>query len=245
MILGYTQMLLEGIQDQEKEPEDAESEGPADTEMNAHILERILCNTLTVHSLVANYLDLSKIEAGQLSIAKHPVQLNTILEQVSTKYETAARNANVQLSLHLQDGKGGQNEMDEMDEMDELPMITGDALALERVFANLVSNALKFTPEGGQVTLSTTQHDGSVVAAITDTGSGMNPEEIPSLFEKYRRAKKDHSKEGIGLGLFIVKTLVNQHNGRIQVESTPGRGSCFQLFFPSNERLCGQNKQVA
>jgi len=72
-----------------------------------------------------------------------------------------------------------------------------------------------------------------VIAAITDSGPGIAPEELPSLFEKYRRAAEGKKREGTGLGLFIVKSLVEAHGGRVEVESTVGAGSCFSVFLPA------------
>src|SRR5262249_53144342 len=114
-----------------------------------------------------------------------------------------------------------------------LPFVEGDPVALERVFANLLHNGLKFTPEQGRVTVISAQRDREVMAAISDTGPGMAAAEIPLLFEKYWRAEHSKLQEGAGLGLFIVKALVEAHSGRVEVESTPGVGTCFSVFLPA------------
>jgi signal transduction histidine kinase len=106
-------------------------------------------------------------------------------------------------------------------------------LALERVFANLVNNALKFTPAGGKVTLRSVEVSSGVRIEIVDTGPGMTREEIPLLFERYKRAKKDAYREGTGLGLFIVKAVVDALGGHVEVTSTPGVGSCFAVVLPA------------
>jgi signal transduction histidine kinase len=108
----------------------------------------------------------------------------------------------------------------------------GNALALERVFTNLLNNALKFTPQGGQVTLRAATASEEVKIEVHDTGPGIAQADIPLLFERYKRAEKDAYREGTGLGLFIVKALVTALGGRVEVTSTLGTGSCFSVFLP-------------
>ena len=204
VILGYTDILLQ----QAKERGSAE---------DRETLEHLHSNTMTVHALVNNYLDLSRIEVGCFTLAKKPVALNHILQNVVQQYETVARSRHLTLTCCLQEG---------------LPFFEGDPLALERIFANLLNNALKFTPRMGWVTISSAQRNSEVVATIADTGPGLTPEEISSLFEKYQRAEAARYHDGTGLGLYIVKELINSHGGRIEVESTPGSGTCFSVFLP-------------
>jgi PAS domain S-box-containing protein len=204
VILGYTEILLEKA-------------GESGSQEDKDLLQSIKRNTFTVHSLVSNYLDFSKIEAGPLILTKHPLGLNGLLNQVGQQYEAEAQHRHITLEFHLQQG---------------LPKVEGDPVALERVFANLVHNALKFTPELGRVTVSSSQRNGKVVVAVADTGSGIAPEEMPSVFEKYRQGAASQPRPGVGLGLFIVKTLVEAHGGRIEVESALGQGTCFCVFLP-------------
>jgi len=166
---------------------------------------------------VTNYLDLSKVEAGRLTLDKKPLMVNSILQRVEQQYEAEAQRSDLSLELQL---------------AQELPVVEGDPLALERVFANLVHNALKFTPERGRVTVSSGQQDSEVVVRVADTGPGIGAEELPFIFERYRRASASRSQEGVGLGLFIVKALVEGHGGRVEVESSSGGGSCFSVFLP-------------
>jgi len=204
VILGYTEMLGESAREQ-------------GDHWGEDLLGRIESSALTVHSLVTNYLDLSKIEAGQLHLAKRSLAINDILSRVGRQYESESRRRRLTLEIHLQE---------------ELPFIEGDPAALERVFANLLHNGLKFTPEQGRVAIASAQRDGEVIATVSDTGPGIATAEIPMLFEKYWQAEDTKQQQGTGLGLYIVKTLVEAHGGRIEVESTPGVRTCFSVFLP-------------
>lgn len=170
-----------------------------------------------MHSLVTTYLDLSRIEAGQLSLKTEPVWLSALLQQIGQQYVLEARRRRVSLTLSLED----------------VPTpVVADSLALERVFINLLSNAIKFTSEGGSVTVHSVWREREVVVEIRNTGAGILPEELPFLFKKYRRTAASRHREGTGLGLFIVKTFVEAHGGRVEVASTPGQETCFSVTLP-------------
>jgi PAS domain S-box-containing protein len=204
VVLGYTEMLRDKARER-------------GAKWDEDILARIESSALTVHSLVTNYLELSKIEAGQLTLVKESLAINDILRRVGKHYESEVRRRHLTLQVRLQEG---------------LPYIEGDPVALERVFANLVHNALKFTPAAGRVTIHTAQHNGEVVVSVTDTGPGIASQEIPTLFERYRQSAATKNREGAGLGLFIVKSLVDAHRGRVEVESTPGVGTRISVCLP-------------
>lgn len=211
VILGCSEILLEKVREH----------GTVSGEVE-DLLERLRNNALTVHSLVTNYLDLSRIESGHLTLAKKPLAINDVLHQVQQQYEIEARRRRINLRLRLQ-----QN----------LPPVEGDPLALARVFANLVHNALKFTPERSQVTISSAWQHGEVVGTVTDAGPGIALEKIPLLFEKYKQAGAISHQEGTGLGLFIAKTLVEAHGGRIEVVNLPDHGARFSVFLPAAHNL--------
>lgn len=113
-------------------------------------------------------------------------------------------------------------------------VILADHAKFERVVVNLLSNALNYTPEGGSITIRTSSQDGTVLISVADTGIGIDPHELPNIFERFYRS--DSAKltgvEGTGLGLAIVKDIVEAHNGQISVESTPNVGTCFNLTLP-------------
>ncbi len=204
VILGYAEMLEEEIE-----------KGGA-TEAKT-LLQRLTSTAQTVHALVANYLDLSRIEAGQLTLTKEQVDLNGLLLRTVRQYEAEAQRRRLTLAVDLQP---------------TLPLVTLDVLAIERVVTNLLSNALKFTPGGGAVTVRSALQECEVVIAVSDTGPGVAAEEAPFLFDKYHTARVTRGRESTGLGLFIVKTFVEAHGGRVRVESIPGQGACFSVILP-------------
>ena len=204
VISGCTELLIETAQEREDH-------------LGEDLLRRIHGNALTVRSLVTNYLDCSKIEAGCLSLSKQPLSLNDVLNRVVRQYETEAQRHSLTLSTQLQDS---------------LPLFAGDALGLERIFTNLLHNAIKFTPEGGRIVIRSQLYEDSIMASVTDTGPGISSTELPGLFKKYHRAVQTQSKEGTGLGLFIAQTLTEAHGGKILAASTLGQGTCFTVQLP-------------
>jgi PAS domain S-box-containing protein len=204
VVLGYADLLLESIGHESEEQQEKD-------------LRQLRDNVCTVFSLVENYLNVSRLEDGRLSLEKKPIEINQLLTQVGQQYEAEARQRSVALTFALQP---------------DLPTLHGDALALARAVSNLVSNALKFTPPSGQVTVSSEWRNGEVVASITDTGPGIPPAEIPLLFEKYHRGTTSREVEGTGLGLFIAKALVEAHGGHIEVQTAPDHGANFSLVLP-------------
>jgi signal transduction histidine kinase len=115
-------------------------------------------------------------------------------------------------------------------------MIVGDRLRLRQLFLNLIDNAIKYTPEGGKVTLALAREDGSVVFRVTDTGIGIPDADLPRIFDRFYRVDKARSREmgGTGLGLSIAKWIAELHRGTITVESEVLKGSVFTVRLPLN-----------
>jgi PAS domain S-box-containing protein len=178
--------------------------------------ERIHNAAQVVDSLVSNYLELSRIEAGALQLTKQRVDLAGLLRSIVERFEGAAEPRAIRFQL-CEENHG---------------IIDGDALALDRVFANLLNNAFKFTPDGGAITLNIARHGDEAMVSVRDSGPGIDPAKLSTLFQKFNRIEINERQEGIGLGLFIVKELVAAHGGRVEVESCLGQGSCFAVFLP-------------
>jgi signal transduction histidine kinase len=162
-------------------------------------------------------LEASKAESGRLKVEHRPLSVNRLLREVAKQQQ--AEVAKKQLTLKL-----------DLDE--KLPDVYGDEAQIDRVFWNLIGNAIKFTPKEGAITVSSSLTDGYVCVAVHDTGMGIPKDELPMLFTQFRRLKGAGKIEGTGLGLFIVKTIIEAHKGIVQADSEEGRGTTFRVHIP-------------
>jgi signal transduction histidine kinase len=166
--------------------------------------------------LIQDLLSVTAIEAGRLSIAPRKLRVEDLFRDASEMLEGIAREKSITLTVNR---------------VADLPPVRGDPARVLQVFSNLVGNAVKFTPEGGVITLSAVIADGKVQCAIADTGAGIPPEELPRIFRKFWQSKRgDH--RGVGLGLAIARGIVEAHGGSIGVRSEVGRGSVFSFSLP-------------
>jgi signal transduction histidine kinase len=167
--------------------------------------------------LIGEILDVSKLEAGRLSIERQPMDLRALAEEVVDQVAPVAHSQSIEMRMRGAPG----------------PMtVLADRVRLEQVLMNLLSNAIKFTPAGGRVTVELAELDGEVEVAVADTGPGIAAEEMPLLFEKFSQTSSGKSTQGTGLGLVICRHLVEAHGGRIWVESDVGAGSRFAFRLP-------------
>jgi len=181
------------------------------------VLDRVQENAERIVNLVTGFLDASKAEAGKLEIAQRPVSVNQLLGVVARHQESDLTKKNLSLEMNLDEN---------------LPELLGDNAQIERVFWNLLGNAIKFTPAGGKITVTSRRDDGHVCVSFRDTGIGIPREDLPLLFSQFKRLKGSAKIEGTGLGLFIVKTIVEAHKGTVQAESGDGQGSTFIVRLP-------------
>src|SRR5262249_18486160 len=135
------------------------------------------------------------------------------------------------VSLHSERASRGRIELALTMEPEEIT-VTADSRRVRQVVFNLLSNAVKFTPEGGRVDVSACADDGQVEVAVADTGAGVAPEELKTIFEEFKQATDGKRAEGTGLGLPLSRRLVELHGGRLWVESEVGRGSIFRFTLP-------------
>jgi len=204
-VLGYAELIQDGIY------------GEVSTKMQG-VLERIQQNGRHLLGLINDVLDLSKIEAGQLTLSPVDYSLRELVLDVVSSTEALAAEKKLVL---------------EVDVPSDLPRGRGDERRLTQVLLNLVSNAIKFT-EAGSVTIRAKVEDGSFQVAVTDTGVGIAPEHRERIFEEFQQVDTSSTrrKGGTGLGLAIARRIVELHGGRIWVESTPGQGSTFAFTLP-------------
>jgi signal transduction histidine kinase/CheY-like chemotaxis protein len=176
-------------------------------------------------NLVSEVLEVYRSESKEMPLELKTVDVESFLRDFTLNTRLAAKVNNISVDVQI---------------TLPLPQLIGDINQLERVFSNLVSNALKFTSSGGKITIEVTPIVGTGVESgltflrfsITDTGEGIPAEEIPYLFEPYRQANSRKKSAGVGLGLAIVKRIVASHGGNISVRSQIGVGSCFTVILP-------------
>ena len=193
--------------------------GRSEAKGNLEILDRIQESAQRIVNLVTGFLEASKAEAGKISVEERPVEINALIREVAQQQMGDLRKKNISLDVELDEN---------------IPTIIGDKAQLDRVLWNLVGNAIKFTPGGGRITVSSRSDNGYVCVAVKDTGIGIPKDELPLLFSQFRRLKGSAKIEGTGLGLFIVKTIIEAHKGTVQAESAGGQGSTFTVRVPIN-----------
>jgi PAS domain S-box-containing protein len=170
-----------------------------------------------INRLIGDMLDLDRMESGRMIMRSGDVDINEVLAEAIARAGTAA--ATVEFKADLDP---------------RLPIVVGDRDRLIQVVSNLVNNAIKYSPDGGTVTLSTRADGGYALVSVADTGLGIPPDEIGHVFERFRRVRSGAAQSipGTGLGLTIVKQIVEMHGGKIWVESAVGHGSAFHFTVP-------------
>ncbi|RKY04658.1 hypothetical protein DRP77_03275, partial [Candidatus Poribacteria bacterium] len=205
-IIGFAELLLDGLCGELNEDQ---REAVSDIyESGKHLL-----------AVINDILDLSKAEAGKMELHPQEFDLKEVLEEVRSVMEEMIR------------GKG-LTYVERIPE--DLPPIYADKVRIKQIMYNLLSNAVKFTPKGGRISVSVEHNDLEFTISVEDTGIGIREEDIPKLFEPFVQLNFSYSREhgGTGLGLALVKKLVEMHGGRIWVESEYGKGSRFSFTIP-------------
>ncbi|UCF99818.1 MAG: response regulator [Spirochaetaceae bacterium] len=205
---GWLNLLLSGlIKDNPKEAR--------------HVIERSHLRVKTLRTLVSELLSITAIETGNFQLRRSSVDMAAVAHQAvdAAREKAAAKGISVTFT--------------------DCPLETGctalaDGEALGLVFTNLIDNAIKYTPNGGAVTVWIAQNGMYVSVSVEDNGVGIEAEELDKIFEEFYRVKNEYTTDivGTGLGLSLVKRLVELHQGRIEVESTPGAGSIFTVKVP-------------
>ena len=173
-----------------------------------------------LNRLVDDLRTLSLVDAGELALNRQPILPRELLERTAAAYAPQAEQ--VGIGLHVQNSA-------------HLPPVSVDPERLAQVLGNLVTNAIRYTPSGGRITLAAGRHDSQVYLSVHDTGAGIAPEDLPRVFDRfYRGDSARQSDEGqSGLGLAIAKSLVELHGGTIAAQSVLGSGSAFTIYLPA------------
>lgn len=222
-IQGFSQALLDGT--------------AQDDAARQHAARIIFDEASRMRRLVDDLLDLARIDAGQVAVKRHPVDLNALMAVTldGLAVQTAEKNIRVENKLP------------------PLPQILGDGDRLKQVFTNILDNAIKYTPNGGRITILGAENgvspDASTVIrarrqtpasnqfvkiSISDTGAGIPKEELPRIFERFYQVEKSRKRPGgTGLGLAIAHNIVKAHGGHIDVASEPGVGTTFSVWLPA------------
>jgi signal transduction histidine kinase len=187
------------------------------SEQGQRFLEVIERNALRLQRLVDDVLFAARAEAGRLALSTRPVDLLEVAEESVATARPKAEENGVMINL----------------DADRPPKVTGDPDRLGQALDNLISNALKFTPPGGRVDVLLRHLGGSVRVDVSDTGLGMSDEDQDRVFDRFFRAPATRDQApGVGLGLTIVKTIVEGHGGTIAVASSEGAGTTFRIELP-------------
>ncbi|GAB2838112.1 sensor histidine kinase [Lentzea nigeriaca] len=197
------------------------------SDLDPALITLLLKEALVLQHVVDDLQDLAIAEAGSLRLTIEPVPVAAAVEQVRAAQEARAAQAGIALVVSAE----------------ELT-VEADALRLRQILDNLVSNALRYVPSGGSVTVGAVADGSDVVISVADTGSGIAAEDLPHVFDRFWRADKSRARStgGSGLGLAIVRKLVEAHGGAVGVTSTPGRGTTFTVRLPVTAAAAGAGR---
>jgi two-component system phosphate regulon sensor histidine kinase PhoR len=204
-IAGYVEALVDGAKD--------------DPATCAQFLGIIQKHTENLKTILSDLLQLSTIESGVYRWKRQEVAIADLMERAARVLRPVAERRQQSLTVRS---------------CDTALRIWGDLDRLTEALINLLDNAVKYTPDGGSITVGAAANGNGIQIVVTDTGFGIPPKELPRIFERFYRVDRARSRElgGTGLGLSIVKHIVEAHGGHVTVDSTVGRGSTFSLFLP-------------
>ncbi len=202
-ILGYVDLL--------------ERVGPLN-DAQREFVQRVQVSVESITNLVNDLLELGRIEAG-VDSQKEMIRLDTLVQLTAETFEAQIQEKRQKLTLDIPSEKPLE--------------LRGNPIRLRQMLDNLLGNAIKYTPEGGEITIELEEQAGQIILRVSDTGPGIPPSDQPHIFDKFYRASNvPKGVGGSGLGLAIVKSIVDNHHGRIWVESVMGKGSTFVVVLP-------------
>ncbi len=200
---------------------------PTDADLK-HYFGIMLNHTRRMQRLLDDLLTLSRLESSPNTVAEEQVHMPELMRELVREAESLSRGRHVvRLAIDSND------------------WLSGSLQELQSAFSNLVSNAVRYTPEGGEIALRWTVLNGQPVFSVVDTGEGIPSEHLPRLTERFYRIDRSRSREtgGTGLGLAIVKHILTRHRARLDIQSTPGKGSTFSAIFPPERLIPAQGEE--
>ena len=173
-------------------------------------------------NLVNSILDIAAMESGEMVFEMQPISMKDVIDNAMAKLQRIADDNDIDIEASLPV---------------TLPIVQGDAERLGQVLTNLVHNAIKFSQKGGRVLIAARADNNSVLVQVIDQGIGIPADAIPLLFQKFSQVHNSVARAsgGTGLGLYIVKQIIEAHGGQIWVDSEPGKGSIFSFMMPLND----------
>jgi signal transduction histidine kinase len=173
-----------------------------------------------LHRILSNLLDISRIESGRIPMTFHAVAPRILVTEAVEPFRRAAHEGGIEMMIDIPD---------------DLPDVSADVEQIGQVFANLLSNALRYTAPGGKISIHAKEEAPMVRFFVTDTGSGIPHQFLQRIFEQFYRVPDQATTTGTGLGLAIAKEIVEAHGGNINVESQEGRGTTFSFTLKQKE----------
>ncbi len=186
-----------------------------ETKREEAMANRIVVSARRMNAMIQNLVESARFEAGEVVPRKEPVDLAGLVLDVAGRVGSRDEQARLRLDV-----------------AEPVPPVLASGEQLERVLVNLISNALKYSPDEQPVVVRIGREAGKAIVSVIDHGVGIAAEEVPRLFQRYFRGRAGESREGLGLGLYIARLIVEAHGGRIWVESEPGKGSTFNFSLP-------------
>ncbi len=191
----------------------------SEPEMVRRYYSNIQAQIKNLSTLINDLFELSRLESEQVQLELEPVNINDLLSDVVESMQAQANTRNISIRGIF---------------CEDLPLIKAEMVKIQRVITNLVQNALRHTPENGEIALETRLAEQGVQVDVIDTGEGISAEDMPFIFDQFYRGEKSRSREtgGSGLGLAIAKRIVEAHHGQIWATSDPGHGARFSFVLP-------------
>ncbi|VAW30821.1 hypothetical protein MNBD_CHLOROFLEXI01-2390 [hydrothermal vent metagenome] len=197
-------------------------------EKHGELINMIKKESNRLSTMTKDFLDFARLESGRMQLAEEAVAVQQIIEEVVAISSTQAEARNIEIVQKL---------ASDLPTESSATAVIGDFDRLKQVLLNLVSNATKYNVENGRITITASCQAEHMQIGVADTGLGIEPEDIEHLFERFYRIPGSEGADGSGLGLSVALKIVEEHNGRIEVESTVGEGTTFTIVLPLTTQL--------